>query len=530
MKRCEICGVPLATEDLRCTRCKVRASRPSKPVSSGATLAFGEPRAHAISGKGEIPPGTVVPRTTVRPSDHPPAAANPVILENKYRLINEIGRGAMGTVFLAEDISLRRRVAIKFLLPELDASADCAIRFKQEAVGMASVRHNNVAQIYSYAEHGGNLYFVMEYLDGETLESLVDTYNRRGFFIPLSDAMDILVQAAQGLSAVHRAGVVHRDIKPANIMLTDDGRRTVIMDFGLVRNVEIEHEMRSLVGTPAYMAPEIIEGRPGSDRSPLVDIYSFGVAAYEILTGYLPFNGNTWVEIVRKHITEVPPFPSERRPGLPEKIDEIIFRTLSKDPKERYGSCSELLEELYFAAQLAVPDDTGGQTLIPTKKRRIISRFPSTTPRGLRSTPASRTRGKLLVVDPDSSFRSMVHETAKATVPGCRVYSAVDGAMALKMIDEIHPNVVVIELSLPEINGLEVAAVIRGDHLHDQTALFVVSEVGGKHELEILDRLKVTRYLAKPVDRDELADEIRPHLERSLSAARFATPRPKSWT
>jgi serine/threonine-protein kinase len=462
-------------------------------------------------------------------SAQPPNAA-PVILENKYRLLNEIGRGAMGTVFLAEDTSLRRRVAIKFLLPELDASADCAIRFKQEAVGMASVRHNNVAQIYSYAEHGGNLYFVMEYLDGDTLENLVDAHNRRGFFIPLSSAMDMLMQAASGLAAVHRAGVVHRDIKPANIMLTDDGRRTVIMDFGLVRNVEIEHEMRSLVGTPAYMAPEIAEGRRGSDRSPQVDIYSFGVSAYEILTGSLPFNGKTWVEIVRKHITEVPSFPSERRPGLPEKLDEIIFRALSKDPNERYKTCSEMIEELSFVAQMAVPDDDRNPASITTKRRRSVgARFSSAPPRNLRSTPTSTGRGKLLVVDADSAFRSVVHEVAKSSVPGCRVYSATDGAMALKMFDEIRPNVLILDLSLPEINGLEVAATIRGDHANDAVSIIIVSETGGRREVEILNRLKINRYLVKPVDRDQLADELRPLLERTTGAFRFLTPKPKPW-
>jgi len=528
LKRCEICGVPLNTEALRCDRCLVRSSRPSKPSPAGATLGFGETRTHEVSGRGEIPTGAArPPRDTMKPVQT--GSGVPVVLENKYRLLNEIGRGAMGTVFLAEDMSLKRRVAIKFLLPELDTSADCAIRFKQEAVGMASVRHNNVAQIYSYAEHGGNLYFVMEYLDGETVEGLVDAHNRRGFFIPLADAMDILVQAAQGLSAVHRAGVVHRDIKPANIMLTDDGRRTVIMDFGLVRNVEIEHEMRSLVGTPAYMAPEIAEGRPGSDRSPQVDIYSFGVSAFEILTGSLPFNGRTWVEIVRKHITEMPPFPSERRPGLPEKIDEIIFRSMSKDPNERYRSCNEMLEELYFAAQLSVPDDTGGQSLVTTRKRRL-SRFPSSPPGHVhRSTPPASSRGKLLVVDPDAAFRSSVHEVAKATVPGCRVYSATDGAMALKVFEEIQPNVVVMELSLPEINGIEVAAVIRSEHTNDRVALIVISETGGKREHEILDHLKIARYFNKPVDRDELADELRPLLERPLSTSRFSAPKSKPW-
>ncbi len=526
--RCEICGVPLETEELRCERCKMRVSRPSKMPETGKTLGFGEDRINHPSGRGEPARGMGTARATLRSAQ--PSNAAPVILENKYRLLNEIGRGAMGTVFLAEDISLKRRVAIKFLLPELDASADCAIRFKQEAIGMASVRHNNVAQIYSYAEHGGNLYFVMEYLDGDTLENLVDANNRRGFFIPLADAMDMLVQAAQGLAAVHRSGVVHRDIKPANIMLTDDGRRTVIMDFGLVRNVEIEHEMRSLVGTPAYMAPEIAEGRMGADRSPLVDIYSFGVSAYEILTGSLPFNGKTWVEIVRKHITEVPPFASERRPGLPEKLDEIIFRTLSKDPNDRYKNCSEMIEELTFVAQMAVSDDDRNPASITTKKRRLSGmRFSSAPPKPARSTPISSSRGKLLVVDPDSAFRSVVHEVAKSSVPGCRVYSATDGAMALKMFDEIRPNVLILDLSLPEVNGLEVAATIRGDRINDTVSIIIVSETGGRRELDILKRLKINRYLAKPVDRDQLADELRPLLERPISSLRFSTSKPKPW-
>ncbi len=528
--RCEICGVPLKNGELRCERCKSRSSRPSNVVSASRTLGFGELKNSKVdiaSAEYQVSPSSF--KTTVKPGIQ--LGFSPVILENKYRLINEVGRGAMGTVFLAEDISLKRRVAIKFLLPELDASADCAIRFKQEAVGMASIQHNNVAQIFSYAEHGGNLYFVMEYLDGETLENLVDSHNRRGFFIPLSDVIDILMQAVQGLAAVHRAGVVHGDIKPANIMLTDDGTRTVIMDFGLVRKVEIEHEMRSMVGTPAYMAPEIVEGTSGSDSSPSVDIYSLGVTAYEILTGSLPFNGRTWIEIVRKHITEIPLFPSEKRPGLPEKLDEIVFRCMSKDPNERYPNCDELLEDLYAVSQLSHTNDVGIPHQITTKKRRIVgsSRFPSTPAPGIRSTPSTSARGRLLVADSDNDFRSTVHEVAKAAVPGCRVFSATDGDMALKMFEDIHPSVVLLELSLSELNGLEVIATIRGDSRNDSVAIIVVSKTGGKKELDILERLKVNKFFAKPVDRDELAAELRPYLERSISIPRISFNKSTPW-
>lgn len=452
--------------------------------------------------------------------------ATSVVLENKYRLLNEIGRGAMGTVFLAEDLSLRRKVAIKFLLPELDNSAECAIRFRQEAVGMASVRDNNVAQIYSYAEHGDKLYFVMEYLDGESVESLIDSHNRRGLFVPLNDALDILIQSAGGLAGIHRAGVVHRDIKPANIMYAENGTRTVIMDFGLVRSVEIEHEIRTLVGTPAYMAPELAEGKAGSDRSPLTDIYSFGATAFELLTGSLPFDGESWVEIIRKHITEVPPFPSEKRPGLPDELDEVVFRALSKDPKERQQSCGELLEELYQIERMSFSEPASGSMFsrnhATTRMKRwssrkpgsFISANPTSTP------PGSVKRGRLLVVDPDPGFRAKVHQVAKATVPGCRVYSATDGVMALKMFDEVRPSAMIIDLRLPGINGLEVTATLRGDSANDPVSIIVVTDRGGTREAEILKSLKVSRYLTKPIDEDTLANELRPVLERPLHLPR----------
>ncbi len=520
--RCEICGVPVEKNRTRCDRCENRSKRPSSPIIS--TRGFGE-KPGRVSTMPEMG-STKETRHTID------LVAAPVILEDKYKLLNEVGRGAMGTVFLAQDMSLKRKVAIKFLLPELDTSAECAIRFQQEAVGMASVRDNNVAQIYSFAQHKGSLYFVMEYLDGESLEYIIDSHNRRGFFIPLGNAIDILMQAACGLAAIHRAGVVHRDIKPANIMVTDNGARVVIMDFGLVRNVEIEHETRALVGTPGYLAPELAEDLPGSDRSPLTDIYSFGVTAFEVLTGTLPFDGDSWVEIIRKHISEMPVFPSERRPGLPERVDEMVFRALSKDPKERFANCDELLEELYHIAQMTLPQEehpfplgTGGMST--TAKRRSARRLSSIPPEAPRSTPVG-SRGRLLVVDPDPEFRSCVHEIAKATVPGCRVYSATGGAMALKMFEEVRPNAVILDLSLPEVNGLEVIAMLRGDNSNDDVSIIVATQKGGDREATILTNLGITCYLTKPVDRTTLAEELRPILERPLTS-RYPAQNAKPW-
>jgi eukaryotic-like serine/threonine-protein kinase len=522
-KRCEICGVPVTGDQVRCDRCVSRSDPPRHPVVTTLPMEQDE--------VGPEPERAQFSRPYLNtPTDD--SRATGVVLERKYRLLNEIGRGAMGTVFLAEDLSLQRKVAIKFLLPELDSSAECAIRFQQEAVGMASVRDNNVAQIYSYAEHGDKLYFVMEYLDGESVEGLIDSHNRRGLFVPLNDALDILIQSASGLSAIHRAGVVHRDIKPANIMYAENGTRTVIMDFGLVRNVEIEHEIRTLVGTPAYMAPELAEGKAGSDRSPLTDIYSLGAAAYELLTGSLPFDGESWVEIIRKHIAEVPPFPSEKRPGLPDELDEVIFRALSKDPKERQQSCEELLDELYQIERMSLSDpavlSAASRGHATTRVKRLTSRKPgvSITPSPTSTPPGSLKRGRLLVVDPDPGFRAKVHQVAKATVPGCRVYSATDGVMALKMFEEVRPSAMVIDLRLPEINGLEVTATLRGDAANDPVSIIVVTNQGGTREAEILKSLKVNRYLTKPIDEDTLANELRPVLERPLRSPRSLSSDP----
>jgi len=301
------------------------------------------------------------------------------------------------------------------------------------------------------------------------------------------------------------------------------------MDFGLVRNVEIEHETRALVGTPGYLAPELAEDKPGSDTSFLTDIYSFGVTAFELFTGTLPFDGEGWIEIIRKHITEVPPFPSETRPGLPDKVDEMVFRALSKDPKERHANCGELLEDLYQIAQSTLPRNDVIPYIINkgTAGRRSSRRFSSVPPRSSRSTASSRAR--LLVVDPDPEFRSRVHEIAKATVPGCRVFSATGGAMALKMFEEVRPTALILDLNLPEINGLEVVATLRGDTNNDSVSIIVASVKGGERDAAILRQLRVNRYLTKPVDRDTLAEELRPILERPISSSRLSASSPKPW-
>jgi len=442
-----------------------------------------------------------------------------VVLDGKYRLQNEIGRGSMGTVFLAVDEMLKRKVAVKFLLPELTDSEECTVRFQHEAVAMASIRNENVAQIYSFGKDNGVPYFVMEYLEGETLEDLIDSHNRRGFYIPLDDAVDIMIQSLNGLAAIHRAGAIHRDIKPANVMQTTEPVRAVIMDFGLVRDVKVEDDVRSLAGTPAYIAPELVEGVPGADKSKLTDIYSMGTTFYEMLTGTIPFGGNSWVEILQKHIAELPVPPSVRRLGLPDALDEIVLRAMSKDPRERYQDCESFIEDLAEVQSTPLPHErrpslppgqgSGGGS----RRGTSTARYSTGKHRAFKSTP-SGSRGKLLVADTDADFRALVHGAAKSAVPGCRVHSATDGPMALDVLRTVKPHVLVLDLNLPEINGVELIATLRGDPEIARTEVIVATGKAGRRDASLLQSLGVRHFLAKPVDGEELAVILRHFLER----------------
>ena len=534
--RCEICGAPvLLDNDSRCERCREHRSLSVVPgdITKESFAHSKECRSPSAfsdtfqdeSKRGVLPLPDGVKSSVVLPSR--------VVLEGKYRLLNELGHGSMGTVFLAEDTALKRKVAVKFLLPELADSDECAYRFRQEAIAMASIRNENVAQIYAFGEDNGTPYFVMEHLDGETVEHLVESHNRRGLYIPVDDVVDVMIQGLCGLRAIHKANAVHRDIKPANIMLTVEPVRSVIMDFGLARDVQVEDDVRTLAGTPAYIAPELVEGKPDADRSPLTDIYSIGVTFYELLTGSIPFGGESWVEILQKHIAQIPEHPSSRRPGLPDILDEIVMRALSKEPSERHQSCDEFLDELLEVQKMPLShrrrtsvssgrlSEDGSK--YSARKSSSRSRIPSLNPeRSFRSTP-SGTRGRLLVADSDPEFRSMVHSTAKSTVPGCRVHSATDGHMVLDLVESIRPHVLLLELSLPGLNGIEIVATLRGEDRWKYMNIIVVSDSGGKRDATILKSMNITAFLTRPVDQKDLANLLRPLLERSMSISNMPT-------
>jgi serine/threonine-protein kinase len=272
--------------------------------------------------------------------------------DRRYVIRRKLGSGGMADVYLAEDQELGRRVALK-LLDERHASDEQFVeRFRREAQSAAGLNHPNIVSIFDRGLAEGTYYIAMEYLDGRTLKELLV----RNGPTPVPIAIDYARQILGALSFAHRHGIVHRDIKPHNIVVGGDGRLKVT-DFGIARSGASQMtEAGSIVGTAQYLSPEQARGAPVDPRS---DIYSLGIVLYEMLTGKVPFTGDTPVEIAMKHLSQVPDPPSKLRPQVPHDLDAIVMRALAKDPDQRYASAEEMDADLARVARgVAVSRET----------------------------------------------------------------------------------------------------------------------------------------------------------------------------
>lgn len=258
---------------------------------------------------------------------------------NHYRIIEKIGAGGMGEVYLAEDTELYRKVALKFLPPDLCHDADCRARFKREAQAVAKLSHPNIVTLHEVADYLDRPYIVMEYLGGKSLREIIQAGE-----LPPVRAVDLAIQIAEGLNAAHRTGVVHRDIKPANIVVTDGGRAR-ILDFGLATITGSERltQTGSTVGTLGYMSPEQTRGE---DVDPSSDIFSLGVILYEMITGRLPFRGDHEAAILYAIAYEEPEPLKRYRNHVPDGLQRIVSKALAKGKDLRYQHADELAADL----------------------------------------------------------------------------------------------------------------------------------------------------------------------------------------
>ncbi len=278
-------------------------------------------------------------------NDKPLAARVADALGPAYTLEGEIGRGGMGVVYRARDEALQRRVAIKVLPPELAFQADIRERFKREAQTAGKLLHPHIVPIYSVGEAGGIVFFVMAYVDGESVAARV---KRKGP-LPADEARRIMKEVADAMSAAHSVGIVHRDIKPDNILLDGTRGRVMVTDFGIAKALSSSSgatltSAGTAIGTPSFMSPEQAAGEKEIDgRS---DLYSLGIVTYQMLTGELPFHAPTVAGILMKQITEPAPDVRTRRDDVPEDLALAVARCLEKDPANRWPTADALRRAL----------------------------------------------------------------------------------------------------------------------------------------------------------------------------------------
>jgi serine/threonine protein kinase len=287
----------------------------------------------------------------------------------KYELRERIGRGGMAEVYKAYHAALDRFVALKVLHPFLGEDPQFKERFGKEARNVAQLRHPNIVQVYDFDfDPQRELYYmVMEYIDGPTLRARLMQHAFQSEHFDITESIRITRDLASALAYAHARSMIHRDLKPGNIMFDSDGR-VVLTDFGIARIISgpTVTASGSMIGTPAYMSPEQGLGQSGDHRS---DIYSLGIVLYQLVTGNTPFNADTPIAIVLKHVNDPLPPPRSMNADLPEGLERIIYKALAKSPEERYQNVEDMaahLADLDSASAMPIPPSSkaGGYALV----------------------------------------------------------------------------------------------------------------------------------------------------------------------
>jgi serine/threonine protein kinase len=258
----------------------------------------------------------------------------------QYKILEKIGEGGMGVVYKAEHTTLEQIVALKSLPSTLSSNTEMRERFIREAKIQAKLSHPNVVNLHNFFEHEGNFYLVMEFVDGETVESIL----RRSGLIPPERCVSIFKQVLDGIGYAHSKGITHRDIKPSNIMLTNEGT-VKITDFGIAKLAgDIQKTQTGVkIGTLWYMSPEQVRGQSVDTRT---DIYSLGITLFEMVTGHLPFTGDSEYQIMKIIVEREPPSPKDFYPYIPVQIEKAILKAVSKLASERFPTTGEFLDAL----------------------------------------------------------------------------------------------------------------------------------------------------------------------------------------
>ncbi|MCQ2529736.1 MAG: Stk1 family PASTA domain-containing Ser/Thr kinase [Lachnospiraceae bacterium] len=310
-------------------------------------------------------------------------------IEDRYEILEKIGTGGMSEVYKAKCHKLNRFVAIKFLKQEYCEDKTFVQKFQIEAQSAAALLHPNVVSVYDVNEVDGIYYIVMEYVDGITLKQYIDRNGR----LPIKEATSIAIQIGQGIEAAHNANIIHRDIKPQNVLISREGKIKVT-DFGIARTTTANTISHDILGSVHYISPEQARGSQVDVRS---DIYSFGIVYYEMVTGMLPFDGESTVSIALKHIQETVPLVSDITDNVPNSVVRIIEKCTQKKPERRYQKMASLLSDLKTALispnedfVVLEPETAESATILMTGAAAQVLKNGNTRPSGTRSTRYSQ--------------------------------------------------------------------------------------------------------------------------------------------
>lgn len=388
-----------------------------------------------------------------------------VLIAGAYRVLGPLGQGGMGVVVLAIDERLERDVAIKLIRPAFTQNQSARQRFLIEARAMARVRHENVVEIYSFGELNDTPYFVMEYVPGTNLANWLDDAILEERLPPVDEALGYLDQMCRGVAAIHVSGAVHGDLKPGNLLI-GPASRIAIADMGLSRLFDPtgqpgEHPM---AGTPAYMAPEFARVDLPAEFVQRADVYALGVIAFEMLTGYPPFDIETTADMLKVHASGKPPLPSQLRPDLTEAFDTPLLRAIHFDPVKRTPSADAFRRALLEARE---------------------------------SIASSHTALRILIADDDADFLDLASEALNYGFPGAKLELVSDGTAALAAIDREPASLAVIDLDMPGLNGIELTAALRANY---SLPIVVVTASGGAPDWHLLSALGADGFLVKPID------------------------------
>ncbi len=330
------------------------------------------------------------------------------VIKDKYKIIRKLGQGGMGAVYLAEQVGIGHRVALKFLKSEFSSDAEIARRFLNEAKSYARVAHPNAVTLHDFGQdEDGNLFIAMEYCEGVDLKKVISEQKQ----LPIAEAIEVVLQVADVLANAHEKGVIHRDLKPENIMIRRGmrGIHAKVLDFGIARLMDAGTRLTvagAIAGTPRYMSPEQVEGREADLRA---DIYSLGIVLYETLTGVQPFDGNTIAEILRRQVAEPMPRLAEANPDLDfAALDAVIQKATAKKREERWP------DMLTFADALSQALPTQAHLAIPPLQRTGMSRVNATPSPG----SATNSSGMALPGNPITELELNGQTMLKGSTPG----------------------------------------------------------------------------------------------------------------